>query len=73
MGLLEIYKEFQSTSPVRGTTEAMGLLEIYKEFQSTSPVRGTTLPTWRGLHREGVSIHVPRAGDDSNNSQKYFL
>ena len=41
--LVEAGKQFQSTSPVRGTTGPDFLLARSLLFQSTSPVRGTTL------------------------------
>ena len=34
------------------------------EFQSTSPVRGTTAPEVGSPGDAGISIHVPREGDD---------
>ena len=57
-------KIFQSTCPVRGTTESSKIFPKSGKFQSTCPVRGTT---GYGLcqgsdHR--ISIHVPRAGHD---------
>ena len=33
-------------------------------FQSTSPVRGTTYVSKYMLSNTGISIHVPREGDD---------
>ena len=56
---------FQSTSPVRGTTR--GYVSRKSDgiiFQSTSPVRGTTQSNSISKGDNGISIHVPRAGDD---------
>ena len=36
-----------------------------QQFQSTSPARGTTFPPVSSDHLDGISIHVPREGDDS--------
>ena len=36
-------KEFQSTLPVRGATEAADAEEVVSLFQSTLPVRGATM------------------------------
>ena len=55
---------FQSTSPARGTTQARFFAASCALFQSTSPARGTTAHTISGLGRRGISIHVPREGDD---------
>ena len=80
--------EFQSTSPVRGTTamtSADGATTYFNPrppcggrhayaarfidveiFQSTSPVRGTTRGReYQDADVRRISIHVPRAGDDS--------
>ena len=58
------YNEFQSTSPVRGTTLLQNLSVRVSIFQSTSPVRGTTLELFRAEYQNTISIHVPREGDD---------
>ena len=55
---------FQSTSPVRGTTSRRAFLPVASVFQSTSPVRGTTELAKQPLNAGGISIHVPREGDD---------
>ena len=58
------FDEFQSTSPVRGTTTLPPSTTRQHLFQSTSPVRGTTREHMGGVLRPGISIHVPREGDD---------
>ena len=58
------YVLFQSTSPVRGTTQHWIYPPVTRRFQSTSPVRGTTEALARGGSRYEISIHVPREGDD---------
>ena len=55
---------FQSTSPVRGTTDNSGNIQLTSEFQSTSPVRGTTIIYLYLSIAIYISIHVPREGDD---------
>ena len=42
------------------------------EFQSTSPVWGTTGGLLALGVAVGISIHVPRVGDDSKNSQIFW-
>ena len=50
---------------MRGTTGSCPLICcINWGFQSTSPVRGTTPPSDRSPPGSGISIHVPREGDD---------
>ena len=59
------YWEFQSTSPVRGTTANGAKVNTgFVTFQSTSPVRGTTQPYSTFCTDNTISIHVPREGDD---------
>ena len=41
------------------------------QFQSTLPVRGATGQHQGNPRRDGVSIHAPRAGSDSENSDHY--
>ena len=55
---------FQSTSPVRGTTESQTSAIPRRLFQSTSPVRGTTNILKIAAFDAKISIHVPREGDD---------
>ena len=55
---------FQSTSPVRGTTVEERKRCGKESFQSTSPVRGTTRGDKVPAVHVGISIHVPREGDD---------
>ena len=65
MSLSQAISLFQSTSPVRGTTR--GYVSRKSDgiiFQSTSPVRGTTQSNSISKGDNGISIHVPRAGDD---------
>ena len=60
---------FQSTSPVRGTTDGRSRsTEANFKFQSTSPVRGTTKEQGHKHLTDEISIHVPRAGDDPGRS-----
>ena len=59
-----LFSIFQSTSPVRGTTDVVAGMDAYVLFQSTSPVRGTTRTGHKSDHQSGISIHVPREGDD---------
>ena len=40
-------------------------VEAVVTFQSTSPVRGTTLTWDHWKEFMGISIHVPREGDDT--------
>ena len=42
-------------------------------FQSTLPVRGATQSYWTVHGPIGISIHAPRTGSDSKNSQKVTL
>ena len=87
-----LFPKFQSTSPVRGTTASIASCHgCSTTFQSTSPVRGTTSsqvensaslsyfnprPPCGGRQQlkyvlctlDGISIHVPRAGDDKATS-----
>ena len=66
-------KIFLSTSPARGTTESIldGEKQINK-FLSTSPARGTTYPKIYAAYRKGISIHVPREGDDLQGVESYI-
>ena len=50
---------------------AMGFLHGFLGFQSTSPVRGTTAGRDPGGEHGGISIHVPREGDDHWNRCVY--
>ena len=64
---------FQSTCPVRGTTEPFAIqLSLVMSFQSTCPVRGTTEPLKHLAESSIISIHVPRTGHDSKNAQIVF-
>ena len=56
--------QFQSTSPVRGTTTGRCASIVLYKFQSTSPVRGTTGFNASFNQPVYISIHVPREGDD---------
>ena len=63
--LCKLFKKFQSTSPVWGTTDGTLSAAIQEVFQSTSPVWGTTVPCYNYQPGDKViSIHVPRVGDD---------
>ena len=59
---------FLSTSPVWGTTYVKEKNSCIKVgFLSTSPVWGTTKESIASaLGIKGISIHVPRVGDDSS-------
>lgn len=66
----DIDEVFQSTSPAWGTTSfSDGVKDIEFKFQSTSPVRGTTTLVGSEDSQRSISIHVPRAGDDSKTVQ----
>ena len=56
--------QFLSTSPVWGTTKVRLARRGHKAFLSTSPVWGTTPARRADCHGQGISIHVPRMGDD---------
>ena len=58
-------KTFQSTRPVRGATEADKGHDHESKFQSTRPVRGATGKRIIIHIVNGISIHAPRAGRDS--------
>ena len=60
-------RPFLSTSPLRGTTVCNTACGFCADlFLSTSPLRGTTLPPRpMSVRIQGISIHVPLAGDDS--------
>ena len=61
--------EFQSTSPARGTTYASFAESPRSRFQSASPARGTTKLFMSKHMLFRISIHVPRAGDDSTSAR----
>ena len=63
---LRIQKEFQSTHPVRGATDASRICPDRPEFQSTHPVRGATGVAAHGVMVEAISIHAPREGCDGH-------
>ena len=63
---------FQSTLPVRGATMPKGwLVPVPLIFQSTLPVRGATAVAVAYPIAGFISIHAPRAGSDSENSDHY--
>ena len=55
---------FLSTSPVWGTTGDRAYYQSQLRFLSTSPVWGTTQGETGPQGPQGISIHVPRMGDD---------
>ena len=60
-----VNNRFLSTSPLRGTTTCLSTFcPCPTEFLSTSPLRGTTFFIHRLAGVDGISIHVPLAGDD---------
>ena len=50
-----------------------GIHFFLPEFQSTLPLRGATFQSYDYVSQDGISIHTPLAGSDSNYSQKTFL
>ena len=58
------WPRFLSTSPAWGTTEAARRAILEGGFLSTSPAWGTTLDRLECFPHFGISIHVPRVGDD---------
>ena len=60
---------FQTTLPVWGATQAMSENASEARFQSTLPVWGATLPQIGYGRCKPISIHAPRVGSDSGNSQ----
>ena len=64
--LTSFHPVFLSTYPVRGTTcSSRTAPQPMHLFLSTYPVRGTTAVRYRLGSRADISIHVPRAGYDS--------
>ena len=63
-------REFQSTRPVRGATQAYSRCLIDRiKFQSTRPVRGATCRDRGVALFSNVSIHAPRAGRDPERAK----
>lgn len=60
-------------APARGATTAGIGANLYLAFQSTSPTRGTTVDARVGQVPALISIHAPREGGDSRNSQNFKL
>ena len=65
---LSVQERFQPTSPVRETTFGECSLAREFTFQPTSPVRETTVNLFVCNGLDLISTHVPRAGDDEDQS-----
>ena len=67
------HSNFNPRSPYGERLGFLSVRTFLYIFQSTLPVRGATHR--RPLHRQGhgISIHAPRTGSDSKNSQKVTL
>ena len=61
--------QFQSTLPVWGATAVLASFSSCLKFQSTLPVWGATSSRMQAIGYDLISIHAPRVGSDSGNSQ----
>ena len=64
--------QFQSTPPARGATVQQKPVVIDPLFQSTPPARGATPAVSPPKSATTISIHAPREGGDSKDTQFYL-
>ena len=67
-------KEFQSTLPARGATDAGAGSKRVQRFQSTLPARGATiLSSVYAIRAMLISIHAPRTGSDGKPKRRKII